>query len=157
MQDHEPSPSKASKEGASWKILIGLGVVLALVIAGSLVNAIWITPGERRVARQALSIIDDLDEMPNAGNLDPRLESEIERPAREALQSAQQAAWTHRDVKISWELQAYFLGVEQERTAKQLTGVIPEVNTAPRSTEKCAAVKSGETIAFCILLHRALD
>jgi autotransporter translocation and assembly factor TamB len=157
MQDHEPLQRASSKKRAWRRILVGLGVVLALVILGLLLSAFWITPGERRSARLALTMIDEIEEIPSLGGLDSGLLSEIEQPSREALKSAQQAAWTYRDVKISWQLQTYFLTVEQELSARRLTGIILEGNTAPRSDGKCGAAKSDETRAVCLALHKALD
>jgi hypothetical protein len=157
MKDREPLQSGIAKKGASRKILAGLGIVFALVILGSLLNAFWITPGERRAAGPALARIDELQNFPAFGDADSRLISEIEQPAREALQSAQQAAWTHRDVRISWQLQAYFLEVEQNLSAKQMREIIPDRKAFPPSTEKCGAAKSDEERAVCLALHKALD
>ena len=157
MQDHEPLQSGNAKKRVSRRILVGLGVVFALVILGLVVNAFWITPGERRAAGLTLTMIDEMQEMPSFGDADSRLISEIEQPAREALKSARQAAWTHRDVKISWQLQTYFLEVEQELSARQLTGIVPAGNSTPRSTGKCGAARSDEARAVCLALHKALD
>ncbi len=124
---------------------------------GLLLSAFWITPGERRSARLALEMIDGLEEFTSLGDLDARQQAEMEQPAHEALKSAQQAAWTYRDVKISWQLQTYFLTVEQELSARRLTGIISEGDTASPSGGKCGAAKSDQTRAVCLALHNELD
>jgi hypothetical protein len=158
MKDHEPLQSGvAKKKGAARRLLAGLGVAFALVILGMALNAFWITPGERSAAGLALTMIDEMQEMPSFGDADVRVISEIEQPAREALKNAQQAVWTHRDVRISWQLQTYFLEVEQELGARQLTGIVPEGNAPSHSTEKCGAARTDEARTVCLALHKALD
>ena len=92
----------------SWKILVGFGVALGIVLAGFIywrvVDQNRITPGERSDARAALV---QLDALQDAGFLRTEIFALRAKETGRMVDDARQAARTARDRKIVAELVSY--------------------------------------------------
>ena len=92
----------------SQRLLVGLGICLAVVIFGSVlwrvVDRNWITPGERSAAGSAL---EKLDALQDTGFLNTREFVVWAKLAGRRVDDARQVAWTARDRKIVAELMSY--------------------------------------------------
>jgi hypothetical protein len=102
------------------KIVARIGIVTGiLVLAIGIVLTValrWLTPGERRAARVALSSVDSLQDFGavSDGDFDAGLIQ-----ARAKIQVAQDSVWTLRDAAVADWLWDYWIKTESYRKQKQ--------------------------------------
>ena len=147
----------------SRKILVVLGSVfgVAVVAFGTLylVEEQWLTPPERRTGREALVLIDGLQNLGSSGDKDFNVR---DKQAQEKVGIAKQAAVTARDEKVANVLDAYLVNVETERSAIQERELMQQrhvqISTSERDFEE-RLDSSGKQITQFIraVAHKALD
>jgi hypothetical protein len=87
------------------KLFIGFAIVVAAVLTWFGVNGYLLTPGEREAGRTALAQIDSLRTQGFGG--DPKDFEVRKQKVQQAVENAEQAAWTTRDKRISKALSLY--------------------------------------------------
>jgi hypothetical protein len=83
------------------KLLIGLAVVICVSVSWETLDQTWITPPERVAAKAALQQIEMLQKVSEQDF------GSSERKASEAVDVAEKAAWTTRDLKLATTLSGY--------------------------------------------------
>ena len=138
-----------------------LGLILGLFLAGLLswrvVDASWITPGERNAAKAALA---ELDVMQGSDLTSDRDFSAEAQAAEAKIGAAEQAAWTARDRRIVSELMGYqsVLVVDRfRRKAFVRPGDAPLKGEAREENEQLESSGTEMERAARAALHQALD
>jgi hypothetical protein len=134
-----------------------LGIFLAGLLSWRVVDASWITPGERNAARAALA---RLDAMQDSGWASDRDFSAEEQEAEAKIGAAEQAAWTARDRHIVAELMGYqsVLVVNRfRRKAFVRPGDAPLKGEAREENEQLESSGTEMERAARAALHEALD
>jgi len=145
------------------RILIGFGVFIGVLAVGFLilyeVEWHWLTPGERRTGRAALTQIDAIQNLETISRDDfETRESGLEQK----LRTARDSALTMRDKGVYSILFVYLLDTERERAdvweLNYLKAGGRSISSSDRelSREKVAGEKEGLRY-WRALLHRELD
>jgi hypothetical protein len=104
----------------SRKILIGSGIVVALLVVGFVVlNALderWITPPERKAGRAALAQIEVLQNFEQMSDLEYDAGA---LQAKRKIDTAEHAAWTAQDERIALMLLGYFASTDEKRSHRK--------------------------------------
>jgi hypothetical protein len=133
----------------SRRILIGLGIVTAIVVIGfvlwNTLNERFITPSERKAASAALAQIETLQDFNRMSD------AEYDAGALQAKQEmdrAEQAAWTSQDKRIAFLLLGYFEMTDTKRF--HLKHKIPTDSRSEYLDKRVFEFTKG-------VLHRVLD
>jgi ABC-type Na+ efflux pump permease subunit len=145
------------------KILVGIGIVVAVVALGlgawSVVSRVWLTPEERRAARIALKQVDALQ---STGSLSNEEYAKLDGQATKSVDDALQAALTRRDRAIARKLLIYEtvttlerFDAERAELAKQRH--LPPPDSDPIQRESMDSIRSIEGSNSSRVLHQILD
>lgn len=97
-------------EETSRKILLGIAIGIAIILAIAAAEMFWVTPGERALGSAVLAQIDGLQRLdPESGQFDSESKNDEKMVALAA-----RAAFTVRDRRIASSLAGYLMIVELE-------------------------------------------
>lgn len=145
------------------KFVIPLSRVLgaAALVFGSYfaVDSFWLTPHERRIAREALPQIDVLERNQGISAGDFETQKNL---AQAKIDAAQKAAWTDRDRRIASLLSVYMESIEYDRgDAARLKGIstkYPAIAQRIIASDKKHGYASGYgSLIMGRMLHQILD
>jgi hypothetical protein len=142
----------------SRKVLVGFGIVLGVVIAGSVLWSVvdrnWITPGERSAARIALGKLDALQD---AGLMNTKEFVVWAKLAGNKVDAARQVARTTRDRMIVAELMNFQSAVVANQAMAQRQ-VLAQQHNSRREPGQWMQGFAIAGIGFdSSKLHKALD
>jgi hypothetical protein len=141
------------------KILVGIGIVVAGLAVWVLAEFYWVSPGERRVGKEALAQIDVLQTLDRAS--DEEFDAGDKR-AEENVDTAQQAVVTVRDKRVANALDAYRTEIETERPSVKRRRLMKqrqvlETESEHDSDEELDSLSKEATQFIRSVLHKALD
>ena len=142
------------------KIFVGLGIILGVVIVGSVLSIVLqrnrITPGERGAARKALAKLDDLQD---SGFLRTEIFAVRAQETGRMVDDAREAARTTRDRKIVAELMSYQSTIVANHAYEEKQVLAQQQNSNRKPNEWTKSLGFGIAgIGFdSEELHKALD
>jgi hypothetical protein len=150
MKVHELLQIELWSKRTSWKICIGIGIVVVFAVVGLnaffAVERYWLTPGERRAARTALAQIDGLQNLDSISDQDFSAKTKL---VQQSVDLAHDAAWTIRDKQIVAELMRYSLATVIDRRSIRM-----RMSVQHQLDEK---LNSSGIKLYGMELHKALD
>ncbi|HEY4357562.1 MAG TPA: hypothetical protein VGN16_17550 [Acidobacteriaceae bacterium] len=107
----------------SRKILIGFGIVVAVLAVALGIERYWLTPSERNAGRSALAAIDGLQ---HAEDMSHEVFHARDLMAKNQVDVASRAAWTGRDKVVVLLLENYLVLTEIDDESKMLRNRLSE-------------------------------
>ncbi len=141
----------------TWKILVGVGIVIAGCLAWAAVEEHWISPGEHKAGRQALAQIEALKK------IDPEKDKDFElgvQQAKRKIETAKKAAWTTRDTFLTLDLSMYLLMTEVDRKSPGIREKLLQgkaLDSGQRLFEKLKSTSAELNAQLSVRLHKELD
>src|SRR5580704_576916 len=143
----------------TWKILVGIGIVVAGYFAWAAVDEHWISPGEHRAGREALVQIETLKK------IDPEKDKDFElgvQRAKQRIETAKNAAWTARDTFLTLDLSGYLLMTEIDRKAPGIREKLLQRRASSSDSrwtllDKLESTATGSEAQLSARLHKELD
>jgi hypothetical protein len=141
--------------GITRRIFVGLGIVVAGLLACTAIELYWLTPGERKAAREAMAQIDTLQNFESISNSDFVLRDEH---AKQDVNVAERAAWTVRDKNIATVVSMYLGMTEIDNESSQRQSMLEQKypSLAQRAVEVATDGKKARLLNR-LILHAALD
>lgn len=133
-----------------------------IFVAWAAIEQYWLTPGERRIGREALPQIDAL-QMVNPGN--EQQFQVLDKRAKKLVSAAEESAWTRRDKDVIALLSMYLGMVEARKRDIDFNGKVareqPQLfREHPEMVqEEQESLNSSQQVmdSYRKILHRALD